>query len=84
MVVVQEVIHSMRSRRWGNDMMMLKLDLEKAYDRLSYDFILDTLKKLGLPDSLTHLILRCILSSYIRLSWNGEVVETFSPSMDIR
>lgn len=33
-VVVQEMIHTMRNRKVGKGLMLIKLDLEKAYDRL--------------------------------------------------
>lgn len=34
----------MRKRKYGKGLMVLKLDLEKAYNRLSWDFILDFFK----------------------------------------
>ncbi|KAA3479141.1 Retrovirus-related Pol polyprotein LINE-1 [Gossypium australe] len=34
-IIAQEVIHSMRSRKAGKNWMAIKLDLEKAYDRIS-------------------------------------------------
>ncbi|KAA3471573.1 LINE-1 reverse transcriptase isogeny [Gossypium australe] len=38
-IIAQEVIHSMRSRKTGKNWMAIKLHLEKAYDRISWDFI---------------------------------------------
>ncbi|KAA3487341.1 reverse transcriptase [Gossypium australe] len=38
-ILAQEVIHSMRCNRKGRKWMAIKLDLEKAYDRVSWDFI---------------------------------------------
>lgn len=38
-IIVQEVIHSMRAKKKGNKWMTIKLDLEKAYDRVSWDFV---------------------------------------------
>lgn len=34
-VAVQEVIHSMQTKKTGKQLMLIKLDLEKAYDRLN-------------------------------------------------
>ena len=48
-VIVQEVIHSMRRKKWRIGQMAIKVDLEKAYDQLSWDFIYETLREIGLP-----------------------------------
>lgn len=39
MVILQEVIHSMRRKIGKKGWMALKLDLEKAYDRISWSFL---------------------------------------------
>ncbi|KAH1039641.1 hypothetical protein J1N35_041384 [Gossypium stocksii] len=39
-IITQEVIHSMRSRRAGRNWMAIKLDLEKAYDRILWNGVL--------------------------------------------
>ncbi|KAL5567729.1 hypothetical protein UlMin_024304 [Ulmus minor] len=39
LVMVQEVIHSMRKKRGRGGWMALKIDLEKAYDRMNWSFI---------------------------------------------
>lgn len=38
-LIYQEVLHYMRSRKCKKGYMVWKIDLEKAYDRLSWDFI---------------------------------------------
>ena len=39
-IIIQEVIHSMNRKKGKGGLMAIKLDLEKAYDKLSWDFIL--------------------------------------------
>lgn len=46
-VIVQEAVHSMRRKKGKKGWMLLKLDLEKAYDRIRWDFLEDTLKAAG-------------------------------------
>ena len=42
-IVAQEIIHSMRWMKGKRGVMAIKVDLEKAYDRLRWSFIRDTL-----------------------------------------
>nr|KYP53454.1 Retrovirus-related Pol polyprotein LINE-1 [Cajanus cajan] len=48
-IITQEVIHSMKRRSGKKGWMAIKIDLEKAYDRLKWKFIKDTLEDIGLP-----------------------------------
>ena len=41
--MAQEVVHSMRRKTSKRGFMAIKVDMEKAYDRLNWDFIFDTL-----------------------------------------
>ncbi|XP_061365687.1 uncharacterized protein LOC133308973 [Gastrolobium bilobum] len=58
-IIAQEIVHSMRSKRGTKGCMAIKVDLEKAYDRLNWDFLRDTLHDLGLPNHITTLIMCC-------------------------
>ncbi|XP_057744587.1 uncharacterized protein LOC130962384 [Arachis stenosperma] len=64
--------------------MAIKIDLEKAYDRLKWSFISDTLMDIGLPQMFIKLILNCISTAKMRVLWNGEELEEFSPLRGIR
>ncbi|KAL9432093.1 hypothetical protein AB3S75_027164 [Citrus x aurantiifolia] len=56
-VVAQEIIHSMRHKKGRIGQMGIQVDLEKAYDRLSWDFLYETLREFGLPTDLVRLIM---------------------------
>lgn len=64
--------------------MIIKLDLEKAYDHLEWSFIRKALLFFEFPKCFINLVLRCISSSRINILFNGERLETFSPSRGIR
>ena len=64
--------------------MAIKVDLEKVYDRLNWEFLRDTLEEVGLDSNLIHLIWHCISSPVMSILWNGRKTEKFAPSRGIR
>ncbi|KAK9984141.1 hypothetical protein SO802_033666 [Lithocarpus litseifolius] len=49
-IIVQEIIHSMSRKRGSGGSMATKIDLEKAYDRLEWSLIRDTLTLFKIPN----------------------------------
>ena len=72
-IVAQEIIHSMRRKKGRQGFMAIKVDLEKAYDRLSWNFIHGTLQELNLPIVFINLIMACITTARMNILWNGEL-----------
>lgn len=64
--------------------MVVKLDLEKAYDRLEWPFVEDTLVDADLPPHLISIIMKCITATCCRLLWNGEVTDPIRPTRGLR
>ncbi|XP_019158270.1 PREDICTED: uncharacterized protein LOC109154983 [Ipomoea nil] len=83
-IVYQEVMHTMREARGKQRYMAIKLDLKKAYDRLSWDFIKDTMVQAGFNDSWVKIIMSCVSTSRLAIIWNGERLEYFRPERGIR
>ena len=83
-LVVQEAVHSMRRKKGRKGWMLLKLDLEKAYDRIRWDFLEDTLKAAGLPVSWIGWIMQCVSGPSMQLLWNGEKTDSFRPARGLR
>ncbi|RDY05913.1 hypothetical protein CR513_10187, partial [Mucuna pruriens] len=44
-VIAQEIFHSMHRKKGKSSFMAIKMDLKKAYDRLRWDFLIDTSKE---------------------------------------
>lgn len=59
---------------------IIKIDLEKAYDRLEWQFIKETLQNSGLPTYIVDTIMRCITNRLFHLLWNGETTGTVKPT----
>ena len=61
-IVVQEIIHTRGRAKEKGGYMALKIDLEKAYDKLKWSFIRDMLIRYNFPDNLVEIIMSCISS----------------------
>lgn len=59
-IIVQELVHTMSKMKGRGRFMEIKIDLEKAYDRLEWSFIRDTLALFKFPNHLASLIMSCV------------------------
>ena len=83
-IIVQELIHTMGKTKGRGGYMALKIDLEKAYDKLEWSFIRDMLIYFNLPRNLIELIMSCISSVTTSLLFNGGALGPFLPTRGIR
>lgn len=83
-VIVQEVLHTMRRKQGAKGLMAIKVDFEKAYDRLKWSFIRETLAQMNLPILLIDIIMDCVTTSELQVLWNGEPSRSFKPSRGVR
>lgn len=64
--------------------MLLKLDLEKAFDKLEWSFIHNTLVSLNFPNAIIRLIMSCITTTSTSIFINGSHIEYFTSTRGIR
>ena len=64
--------------------MVVKVDLEKAYDRLEWSFIHNVLQAFRFSHNIIKLIMSCISTSFLSMLVNGCTLEAFNPSRGIR
>ena len=62
----------------------MKLDLEKAYDKLECSFIHRVLQAFHFPPKISRIIMSCVTSSSTSILVNGGALEHFEPSRGIR
>ncbi|KAL9662694.1 hypothetical protein QQ045_027527 [Rhodiola kirilowii] len=63
---------------------MIKLDMSKAYDRMSWSFILAALRASGCCEKFVDLIFRCISSPWFSMKWDGRRYGHFKSSQGLR
>lgn len=83
-VIAQEIIHSMRLKRGRKGFMALKVDLEKAYDKVDWTFLRRILVKIGLIPNMVSLIMYIISSAQLSVIWDGISSQPFRPQRGIR
>ena len=74
----------MKQKKGQQGYMAIKIDLEKAYNRMEWHFIRDMLNMYKFPHKMISLIMSCISSSSISVLFNGGCLEPFLPSWGIR
>ena len=83
-VIVQELIHTIRRAKGRKGYMAIKIDLEKAYDRIEWSFIRDMFIYFNFPDNLIELIMSCVSTVSTSMLFNGGCLDSFHPSRGIR
>ncbi|KAL5581946.1 hypothetical protein UlMin_014388 [Ulmus minor] len=83
-VLVQEAIHSMKKKKGALGWMALKIDLEKAYDRVSWQFIEKVLAAFGFDPRWVRWVYNCISSANMKLLINGSYFRDIKPQRGLR
>ena len=78
------MIHSMRSMKGRKGFMAIKIDFEKASDRVKWSFILDCSRELNIPGGVIDLLEWCISSPSLQILWNCSKLVQFNPSRGLR
>lgn len=82
--VFPEIVHFMRRSKKKKGFAAFKLDLEKEFDNVNWDFLKSCLQDFGFPDITTKFIMHCVTSSILSILWNGNKMPSFKPSHGLR
>ena len=83
-LIAQELFHALDKNRGKIGFMVVKLGLEKAYDRLEWSFIHRVLQAFHFPPKISKIIMSYVTSSSTSILVNGDALERFEPSRGIR
>lgn len=79
-IIAQKIIHSLGQKKGRVRYMALKIDLEKAYDKIEWSFIRDMLIRVNLPTDLRDIIISCVSTVSTSILFNGEALDQIYPS----
>ncbi|KAF7826284.1 Transposon TX1 uncharacterized 149 kDa protein [Senna tora] len=84
-MLATELMHKIKSTKSGKSgWCALKLDIQKAYDKLSWNFIEAVLRRMKFPQVWNAYFSQCIKAVTYQLLLNGSITERFTPSCGIR
>ena len=69
-VMLHEVVHELHSKKMQG--VLFKIDFEKAYDSISWDFVEEVLTRKGFDHKLKHWIMSTIKEGKVCININGE------------
>lgn len=71
-MLAHEAFHYLRLKKDGeNHEFGLKLDMNKAYDRVEWDFLEATLRRFGFANGWVNLIMACVTTVSFSIVLNG-------------
>lgn len=83
-IIAKEIVHSMNRVRGKKGFMVVKIDLEKAYDMMNWNFIGKVLAEIGVDEKLRRVIMGCVASTSMSVMWNGGRKDSFTPYKGLR
>jgi hypothetical protein len=84
-ILAQEVFEFLKKKKkgkWGYA--ALKLDMNKAYDRIRWDFLFSVLQRMGFSQSWVNWITQCVTTVSYSVLINGSPSKTFCPARGLR
>lgn len=84
-ILAHEIFHSMHQKRTGSiGFATLNLDMEKAFDKVEWPFVLAIFKHFGFSDKWVNLINQCISTPTFSILINGSLEGHFKSHCGLR
>ena len=83
-LIVQELLHGFKRRKVKGGFVAMKVDLQKAYDRVNWSFLGTVMTKFGFNETFTNWIMQCVSTVSFSILINGEKTKYFRSSRGLR
>jgi hypothetical protein len=81
-LALHEIVHEAKAKKMGS--ILLKLDFEKAYDRVNWEFLFEVLRCKGFNPGVVHRISQLFSGGQTAISINGEIGPFFRNKRGVR
>lgn len=78
-IIVKEVMCIINQKKGKKGMFIVKIDLFKAYDKISWEFIWQVLIKVNLLVEFINIIMHVVTSTELNVNWHGTHGDFFRP-----
>ncbi|XP_074271645.1 uncharacterized protein LOC141595577 [Silene latifolia] len=82
-LICQDLIR-LYKRKSCSPRMMMKLDMQKAYDSIEWSFVEEMLRALDFPELMVSLLMQCVTTPSYSIALNGEVFGFFKGQRGLR
>ena len=84
-LVAYEMLHSMHCKKTGKKRLLaLKLDINKAYDRVEWNFLKNIMSKLGFSDVWIERVMTCVSTLSFLVRINGKAYDNITLTRGLR
>lgn len=84
MISYEIFTHINKTNKRKKGFVRIKLDMEKSYDKLNWNFIHKTLIGIGLPNNIINLTMKRVNTVSLSILINGHPTKPFKPTRGIR
>ena len=82
--LAQEIIHEIKKKKGKLGWMGLKIDMEKAYDRIEWSFLRMVMTNFGFPQIWIQWMMQCVTTTSFSVLINGSPFGHFKPQRGLR
>lgn len=84
-IIAQEAFHYLKLKNAGKKFVAgLKIDMNKAYNRVYWNFLKAVMKKMSFSDTWVKLVMSCIITVSFSIVLNGKPGRFFKPSYGLK
>jgi hypothetical protein len=83
-IIAYELLYTFKLKKGKGGFMFLKMNMDKAFDKMEWKLILTIMQSLGFHSTWLHWIESCISSSSFSILLNGNPFGIFSPKKGLR
>lgn len=84
LILVNEVMQLLKSKSGWDGLLAVKIDMEKAYDKVDWDFLMSIMRAFGFNSQWCHWIYQCISTVSFSILLNGSPYGFFRPKCGLR